>query len=52
VWTSGGQWWMLYTGRDKQEQRRMGLACHWSGRFEEALAHFDAALLSLSRMVS
>ena len=26
VWTSGGQWWMLYTGRDKKEQRRMGLA--------------------------
>jgi predicted GH43/DUF377 family glycosyl hydrolase len=34
VWTSGGQWWMLYTGRDKKEQRRMGLAhsadgVHW-----------------------
>jgi len=26
VWTSGGQWWMLYTGRDRKEQRRMGLA--------------------------
>jgi sucrose-6-phosphate hydrolase SacC (GH32 family) len=26
VWTSGSQWWMLYTGRDKKEQRRMGLA--------------------------
>jgi sucrose-6-phosphate hydrolase SacC (GH32 family) len=26
VWTSGGQWWMLYTGRDKKEQRRLGLA--------------------------
>ena len=24
-------------------ERRMGLACYWSGRFEEALAHFDAA---------
>ena len=22
VWTSGGQWWMLYTGRDKSEQDR------------------------------
>jgi sucrose-6-phosphate hydrolase SacC (GH32 family) len=34
VWTSGGQWWMLYTGRDKKEQRRLGLArsadgVHW-----------------------
>jgi len=26
VWTAGGQWWMLYTGRNKKEQRRMGLA--------------------------
>jgi len=26
VWTSGGQWWMLYTGRDKKEQRHLGLA--------------------------
>lgn len=30
-------------------QRRMGLACYWSGRFEEALAHFDAALASVSK---
>jgi len=34
VWTSGGQWWMLYTGRDKREQRRLGMArsadgVHW-----------------------
>ncbi len=26
VWTSGGSYWMLYTGRDKGEHRRMGLA--------------------------
>jgi predicted GH43/DUF377 family glycosyl hydrolase len=26
VWASGGDWWMLYTGRDKMEQRRLGLA--------------------------
>jgi predicted GH43/DUF377 family glycosyl hydrolase len=26
VWTSGGQWWMLYTGRDRLERRRIGLA--------------------------
>ncbi|MCC6586541.1 MAG: hypothetical protein IT168_07470 [Bryobacterales bacterium] len=28
VWTQHGRWWMLYTGRDRQEYRRMGLA--WS----------------------
>jgi predicted GH43/DUF377 family glycosyl hydrolase len=26
VWTSHGSYWMLYTGRDRQEVRRMGLA--------------------------
>jgi DNA-binding CsgD family transcriptional regulator len=25
-------------------ERRMGLACYWGGRFQEALTHFDAAL--------
>src|SRR5581483_8514898 len=25
-WASGGQWWMLYSGRDKNERRRLGLA--------------------------
>jgi predicted GH43/DUF377 family glycosyl hydrolase len=34
VWTSGGSWWMLYTGRDRGERRRIGLArssdgVHW-----------------------
>jgi len=24
--------------------RRLGLACYWTGRFEEALTHFDAAV--------
>ncbi|MFN7925463.1 MAG: hypothetical protein U0Q16_35520 [Bryobacteraceae bacterium] len=28
VWTSHGRWWMLYTGRDRREYRRIGLA--WS----------------------
>jgi len=28
VWTSHGRYWMLYTGRDRQENRRIGLA--WS----------------------
>jgi predicted GH43/DUF377 family glycosyl hydrolase len=26
VWTSGGFYWMLYTGRDRGERRRLGLA--------------------------
>lgn len=34
VWSSGGAYWMLYTGRARDEQRRMGLArsadgVHW-----------------------
>lgn len=30
-------------------ERRMGLACFWSGRFEEGIAHCDAALAAASR---
>jgi predicted GH43/DUF377 family glycosyl hydrolase len=35
VWSSGGSYWMLYTGRDRGERRRIGLAkssdgVHWS----------------------
>jgi DNA-binding CsgD family transcriptional regulator len=30
--------------RRARVERRMGLACYWTGRFEEALAHFDVAL--------
>ncbi len=35
VWSSGGSYWMLYTGRDHGERRRIGLAkspdgVHWS----------------------
>ena len=26
VWSSHGRWWMLYTGRDARENRRLGLA--------------------------
>ncbi|MFB3827579.1 MAG: hypothetical protein ACE15B_12475 [Bryobacteraceae bacterium] len=26
VWTAHGWWWMLYTGRDRHENRRLGLA--------------------------
>ena len=40
VWTSGGQWWMLYTGRDKQEQRRMGLAHSADGVRWERVPNF------------
>lgn len=34
VWSSGGSYWMLYTGRDRAERRRIGLAhssegVHW-----------------------
>lgn len=34
VWSSGGWWWMLYTGRDLREHRRIGIArsrdgVHW-----------------------
>ncbi|HLH42824.1 MAG TPA: hypothetical protein VKV74_07555 [Bryobacteraceae bacterium] len=34
VWSSGGYYWMLYTGRDRAERRRLGLArsldgAHW-----------------------
>jgi predicted GH43/DUF377 family glycosyl hydrolase len=28
VWAAAGRWWMLYTGRDRREYRRLGLA--WS----------------------
>jgi predicted GH43/DUF377 family glycosyl hydrolase len=39
VWTSHGRWWMLYTGRDRQEVRRLGLAYSTDGlqwrRFSE-----------------
>jgi predicted GH43/DUF377 family glycosyl hydrolase len=35
VWSSGGAYWMLYTGRARDEQRRLGLArstdgMHWA----------------------
>jgi predicted GH43/DUF377 family glycosyl hydrolase len=31
VWSSGGSWWMLYTGRARDEQRRIGLATSKDG---------------------
>jgi predicted GH43/DUF377 family glycosyl hydrolase len=38
VWSSGGSYWMLYTGRDHGERRRIGLArssdsVHWERDF-------------------
>jgi predicted GH43/DUF377 family glycosyl hydrolase len=42
VWTSHGRWWMLYTGRDRAEHRRLGLAfssdgVRWSRYSESAV---------------
>lgn len=40
VWSEHGRWWMLYTGRDRREYRRLGLAWSRDGvtwqRFTEA----------------
>jgi len=40
VWPQHGRWWMLYTGRDRREYRRLGLAWSRDGvtwrRFSEA----------------
>ncbi|MBV9399852.1 MAG: hypothetical protein JO062_17875 [Bryobacterales bacterium] len=39
VWTSGGAYWMLYTGRDRAETRRIGLARSSDGvRWERELS--------------
>lgn len=32
VWQADGRWWMLYTGRDRHEARRIGLAWSSDGR--------------------
>ncbi len=31
VWSARGRWWMLYTGRDRAERRRLGLASSVDG---------------------
>ena len=45
VWESGGWWWMLYTGRARNEQRRLGLARSrdgiWWERTREPIASGD-----------
>lgn len=40
VWSSGGWWWMLYTGRAANEQRRMGLARSRDGVAWERVSDF------------
>jgi hypothetical protein len=44
VWSEQGSYWMLYTGRDKQENRRLGLAR--SGDGVEWLRVTEAPVLS------
>jgi|SRR5687767_14930726 len=42
IWSSHGRWWMLYTGRDRKEYRRLGLAFSADGlkwrRYSDAAA--------------
>lgn len=42
VWVSAGYYWMLYTGRDRNENRRMGLARSRDGVHWERRAHVIA----------
>ena len=37
AWASNGYYWMLYTGRDRKEYRRLGLACSLDGVHWEKL---------------
>jgi predicted GH43/DUF377 family glycosyl hydrolase len=44
VWQSNGYYWMLYTGRDREEHRRLGLARSTDGvRWEKQAAVFGGA---------
>jgi sucrose-6-phosphate hydrolase SacC (GH32 family) len=47
VWASGGRYWMLYTGRDRHEYRRIGLAVSTDGVRWERLG--PGAVLAGSR---
>lgn len=40
VWSSGGWWWMLYTGRARDERRRLGLARSRDGLAWERVESF------------
>ena len=44
IWSSHGRWWMLYTGRDRKEYRRLGLAFSVDGL--KWRRYSDAAVLS------
>ena len=44
VWQSSGRWWMLYTGRDRHEVRRLGLAFSRDGRRWQRFT--DAAVMT------
>jgi len=51
VWQAAGWWWMLYTGRDKAEQRRIGVVrsldgVHWERLQEAALFAGSAPWMS------
>jgi sucrose-6-phosphate hydrolase SacC (GH32 family) len=41
VWNSAGEWWMLYTGRANDEQRRLGLAHSSDGVGWERMKDFE-----------
>jgi predicted GH43/DUF377 family glycosyl hydrolase len=48
VWAAGGRYWMLYTGRDRHEFRRLGLAhssdgVRWTRLHEQAVFSGSAA---------
>ena len=47
VWQSDGRWWMLYTGRDRREDRRLGLAFSRDGATWRRYS--DAAVLTGAR---
>lgn len=52
VWPAGGYWWMLYTGRDRAENRRLGLARSRDGvRWEKLPAVFSGNAAWNARVV-
>jgi len=51
VWQSHGAWWMLYTGRDRTEHRRLGLARSSDGvRWEKLPAVYSGSAPWMSRV--
>ena len=52
VWASDGWWWMLYTGRDWQENRRIGLARSSDGvRWESLSQVFSGSEPWMSKVI-